>query len=234
MKIIAILTGKDKSSFRNKNKIKILNRYIFNYSVIEAKKVSKIEKFYTSSDSRLILNETKKNGFESIKRPKNLSTKNSKHVEVIKHALKTINKNNIFPEIIVILLANAPIIKAKWINDCINLIAGNRKITAVVPVKHYNDHHPERAKKIKGGILDNFIKGKKISSNRQDLTDCYFLCHNFWVIKTKEIFKNNGLMPWSFMGKKVKPYVIKNSIDIHDNLDVEIAKILIKNDKYIR
>ena len=31
-----------------------------------------------------------------------------------------------------------------------------------------------------------------------------------------------------FMGKKVKAYEIKSSIDIHSAMDVEIAKILIK------
>ena len=72
---------------------------------------------------------------------------------------------------------------------------------------------------------------KKISSNRQDLSKCFFLCHNFWAIRTKEIYKNNGQLPWSFMGKRVKAYEIKSSIDIHSAMDVEIAKILIKNEK---
>ena len=35
------------------------------------------------------------------------------------------------------------------------------------------------------------------------------------------------------MGKKVKSYKIKNSIDIHEPIDLEIAKILLKNDKFI-
>ena len=33
------------------------------------------------------------------------------------------------------------------------------------------------------------------------------------------------------MGKKVKAYEIKNSIDIHSAVDVEIARILIKDQK---
>ena len=100
-----------------------------------------------------------------------------------------------------------------------------------MPVQNINDHHPERAKKVKNDILKNFINKQKISSNRQDLSKCFFLCHNFWVIRAKEIYKNNGQLPWSFMGKKVKAYEIKSSIDIHSAMDVEIAKILIKNEK---
>ena len=74
MTITALLTGKDKSSFKNKNKLKILNKYIFNYSVLEVIKIKEINNYFTSSDSKLILKETKKLGFKSIKRPKSLST----------------------------------------------------------------------------------------------------------------------------------------------------------------
>ena len=233
MTITALLTGKDKYSFKNKNKLKILNKYIFNYSVLEVIKIKEINNYFTSSDSKLILKETKKLGFKSIKRPKSLSTNKSKHVDVLKHAVKLLHKKKIYPSIIIVLLANAPIIKAKWIRECIKILKKDKSATAVVPVMKINDHHPERAKKNVNGYLKNFIEGKKISSNRQDLTSCFFLCHNFWAIRVEEISKNNGQLPWSFMGKKVKPYLIKNSIDIHNQVDLEYAKVLLKNEKFI-
>ena len=37
-----------------------------------------------------------------------------------------------------------------------------------------------------------------------------------------------------FYGKRVKSYEIKSSIDIHSAMDVEIAKILIKNRNLIK
>ena len=231
MKITALLTGKKNSTFKNKNEIILQNDYIFNYPAKQAKKLKEINFFYTSSDSEIILNQTKKIGYESINRPKNLARKNSKHIDVLKHALNIFKKKKQYPDILIVLLANAPIVKSKWISDCIKILKKNKSFTAVVPVQNINDHHPERSKQIKNNILKNFINKKKISSNRQDLTKCFFLCHNFWVIRTKEIYKNNGPLPWSFMGKKVKPYIIKNSIDIHSAIDVEIAKIIIKNEK---
>ena len=93
-----------------------------------------------------------------------------------------------------------------------------------------SDHHPLRAKRIKNQNLISFIKGKKkIPSNRQDLEKSYFLCHNFWILRTSEIIKNNGEPPWNFMGKKVIPYVIKKHIDIHDWEDMLVAKHFLKN-----
>ncbi len=231
MIITALLTGKKNSTFKNKNEIKLHDEFIFNYPAKQAKKVKEINYFYTSSDSEIILNQTKKIGFKSINRPRNLARKNSKHIDVLKHALNIFEKKNQYPDILVVLLANAPIVKSKWIRDCIKILEKNKNITSVVPVQNINDHHPERAKQIKNNVLKSFINKKKISSNRQDLTKCFFLCHNFWVIRTKEILKNNGQLPWSFMGKSVKSYEIKSSIDIHSAMDVEIAKILIKNEK---
>ena len=229
MKIAAILTGKKNSSLKNKNLLKIKGRPIFSYPAYTAKKIKKIDRFFVSSDSNYILNYCYKLGYEKIKRPKSLCKENSLHVDVIKHALIFMREKKFFPDIVLILLANAPIIKTKWLNDCLNILKNDKKITSVVPVIKNNDFNPLRAKKIKKNYHTNYTKSKKIvSSNRQSLENSYFLCHNFWVIKTKFFYKNDGEPPWNFMGKRVKPYVVDKSIDIHTQDDYELAKILLK------
>ena len=102
-----------------------------------------------------------------------------------------------------------------------------------MPVVENNDHHPFRAKKIVKNIyLKSFFKFKKnISSNRQDLVKNFFLCHNFWVIKTESIFKNNGEPPWNFLGKNVLPFKIKSSIDIHEKTDINLTKEWLKKNR---
>lgn len=229
MDITALLTGRGNSSFKNKNILKIRGIPCMQYPCKEAKKVKKIKYFFTSSDDKKILKLGSKLGFQSIKRPKNLSTSNSKHLDVIKHSLKYLKGENINPEIIIILLANAPIIKSEWIRKCLNIILKNKKISAIIPVIENNDHHPLRAKKISNGFLKGYLKTKsKMSSNRQDLEKNYFLCHNFWIIRTNSIYKNDGFYPWKFMGKRVKPFIIKQSIDIHNYEDVILANHLVK------
>ena len=64
---------------------------------------------------------------------------------------------NCKPEILLVLLANAPIIKSKWIKECIKILKNNKKITAIVPVTEDNDHHPLRAKKIKEGFFGKIL-----------------------------------------------------------------------------
>ena len=70
----------------------------------------------------------------------------------------------------------------------------------------------------------------KISTNRQDLPKCYFLSHNFWVLNVKYLISGKeGQQPWSFMGDKIMPYIIDTSIDIHESVDLILAKEWIKN-----
>ena len=234
MDITALLTGRGNSNFKNKNIIKIGGIPSMQYPCKEAKKVKKIKYFFTSSDDKKILKIGKLLGFQSLKRPKKLSQSNSKHLDVIKHSLEHLKKKNINPQILVVLLANAPTIKSEWIKKCLDIILKNKKISAVVPVIENNDHHPIRAKKISKGYLKGYIKSKSnMSSNRQDLEKNYFLCHNFWVIRTSSINKNDGFHPWKFMGKKVKPFIIKHSIDIHNYEDVILANHLVKKLKII-
>ena len=107
-----------------------------------------------------------------------------------------------------------------------------KSLETTVPVVKNNDHHPMRAKRIKNRFIRSYFKNNlKISTNRQDLEDNYFICHNFWIIRTKNIFTNDGEPPWRFLGKKVMPYEVPNSIDIHEKEDLLLAEnILTKND----
>ena len=229
MKIAAILTGKSSSQLKNKNLIRILGKPLMHYSCFEAKKCKEIDEYYVSSDDNNILNYAYRLGYKKIKRPKILSKKNSLHIDVINHALNFMNKNGYYPDILIILLANAPMIKSSWIKKSINILKRNRKVSSVVPTYAYNDHNPLRAKIKKGKFLKSFINSKKkISSNRQYLPTSYFLCHNFWAIRSSSIKKRDGDNPWNFMGKNVIPLVVDRTFDVHDKNDISILKVLLK------
>ena len=233
MKVIALLTGKGGSTLKGKNTILINKIPLLGYPCKEAKKVKSIQKFYVSSENKNILRVAHNYGFEKIIRPKKLSKKNSLHRDVLIHALNFLKKKEILPKIIVVLLANSATIKKEWIWKCIKKLKGNPSASACVPVVLNNDHHPLRAKKINHkGYLKSFAKLKKsISSNRQDLPKNFFLAHNFWVIKAKSIYNNDGESPWNFLGKNVLPFYINYSIDIHVKEDIYLTKEWLKKNK---
>lgn len=56
------------------------------------------------------------------------------------------------------------------------------------------------------------------------------LAHNFWVLNTKILLNSNGegQAPWAFMGNNIAHYLIDESIDIHKEIDLYIAKEWVK------
>jgi hypothetical protein len=93
------------------------------------------------------------------------------------------------------------------------------------------DYHPYRAKRTDAeGFLEPWFDfaGKDVSTNRQDLKPNYFLCHNFWVLNTRRSLTAGGQPPWTFMGNRIKPYVVKDTLDVHDRGDIELSERWLK------
>ena len=233
MNNIVLLTARKGSKLKDKCFLELNNKSCIDYPIKEAKKINKIDQFYCSSDSDKILNFAKKEGFKPILRPFALSSDDAAHVDVIKHFLDGM-QNNSKVDILIILLGNAPIIFAEWIEEAIKWIKNNPKFTSVVPVYRYNDHSPYRSKIInKEGYLSNIknlFDSKTMPTNRQMLPATYFLCHNFWALNLNH-WKNNlppsGYPPWNFLGEKVKPLVVPKSHDIHEFEDVPICEAIL-------
>lgn len=223
----ALLTGRGNNTLSDKNVRDILGEPVLYYPANAAKKSPVIDFYYCSSDDDKILNATEKLGYQSIIRPSELALPSSQHKDCIIHALKIMEKKNNLPEILVVLLANNVTVKSTWITECVNMMKQDMSISAVTPVYKDNDHHPLRAKRLdSNGTLQMYEQNVQghVSTNRQDLPSCYFLAHNFWVLNVKKLLSNGtGQPPWDFMGNKIIPYYIDESIDIHSEDDLYLA-----------
>ena len=129
------------------------------------------------------------------------------------------------PDILVVLLANSGIVKTEWIQSSIDNLLADKNLSASVPVLLEMDHHPYRAKRLRNdGCLDTWFdfKGKKISTNRQDLPENFVLCHNFWTLNLRNSLfsEEEGQQPWTFMGNNIKPIIVEESFDVHDEEDI--------------
>lgn len=232
-KIIALMTGKGNNTLKDKNLYPILGKPIMYYPCMEAKKSYYMTDFYVSSEDENILETAYDLGYKKIIRPDYLSQKNSQHSDVIQHAISNI-KNK--ADILVVLLANAPMVKREWIDDCISIILSDESLSSVVPVYNEQNHHPYRCKRInRNGFLEPFVdlNNKFISTNRQELEACYFLCHNFWVLNMKNINFSAGQKPWIFLGNNIKPYIIEETKDLHDESDSIVLERWIKTNLYL-
>lgn len=234
MKVYGLLTGRGNNTLKDKNVLELLGKPVLYYPANATQKCACINELFCSSDDEKILSEAEKLGFNPIMRPAELATPTSQHVDCIMHALKVMSEREEgMPDILVVTLANNVTIKSEWIEQSVAMMKNDMTISAVVPVYEDNDHHPLRAKTVDGnGRLQMYEKGitGKISTNRQDLPTCYFLSHNFWTLNVKKLLESQGegQQPWGFMGDNIAYIEIDESIDIHKEVDLLIAKAWIE------
>ncbi len=227
MQVTALLTGRGNNALKDKNILRILGKPVLYYPAQAARASSAVDAYYCSSDDESILSHAASFGYRPILRPRELALPTSQHADCILHALGVMRAEGTRPDILVVLLANNVTIQSSWITECVRRMRGDMSISAVVPVYADNDHHPLRAKKIdERGRLAMFhpVSDQIVSTNRQDLSECLFLAHNFWVINVTLLLSNKkGQPPWTFMGDNIVPYRIAESIDIHKEADLYIA-----------
>jgi CMP-N-acetylneuraminic acid synthetase len=234
MTITGLLTAQGGSSLTDKNILPVAGKPLLYYPAKAGKLSQHIQHFYVSSDCEKILSVGEEIGYTPIQRPETISRGDSQHVDAILHACEEIkNHSGLKPDILVVLLGNTVCTLPAWIDDCIEKIQENPDISSVIPCYEDCDHHPFRAKKINDdGFLDTFFdfSGQRISTNRQDLPPSYYACHNFWVLNVqKSLYAEGGQQPWSFMGEKILPYLLEDTIDVHDKSDYLDSEIWLKS-----
>ena len=225
MKIAALLTGRGNNTLKDKNVLPVLGKPLLYYPAMAAKTCNLITDFYVSSDDEKILKAASDCGYKKIVRPVELAAPTSQHVDAIRHALGVMKQDGVEPDILVVLLVNSGIVKTEWIEESITQLLKDEALSASVPVLLEMDNHPYRSKRLReDGCLDTWFdfRGKNISTNRQDLPMNFVLCHNFWTLNLKNSLYSSteGQQPWTFMGSNIKPIVVEESFDVHDEDDI--------------
>lgn len=232
MKIAALLTGRGNNTMKDKNVRLVLGKPLLYYPAMAAKSCKLISDFYVSSDDEKILRAAEDCGYKRIERPAELALPTAQHVDAIVHALGVMKADGCEPDILVVLLANSGIVKTEWIEESINNLLKQPTLSASCPVLLEMDNHPYRSKRLReDGCLDTWFdfRGRNISTNRQDLPMNFVLCHNFWTLNLANSLysKEEGQQPWTFMGNNIKPIVVKESFDVHDEEDLKRTELWI-------
>ena len=220
---IAILIGrKGSKGCPGKNTKKIGLKKLCEYPLIAAIKSKKIKKIFVATDCPKIKKATKKYDPIYIDRPKKLNDDKALGEDVYEYCYNYI-KENYFKEInlIVLLMANAPMITHKMIKEGIDKLNKNKNADSAVSVSKYNMWSPIRARKInKKGLLDPFIpfermKLKTINCDRDSQGDVYFADMSVSIVKPKCIEQMKyGLLPQKWMGHKILPIFSDYALDL--------------------
>ena len=222
--ILALIPARSGSKgLKNKN-IKIFkDKPLIAWTIESALKSKYLNDVFVSSDSKKIINISKKFGAKiPFVRPKNLSDDKSKSIDVILHALNHINKNHKY-KYILLLQPTSPLRNNKDIDKIIEEFfkRTNKIVLSVKKMSHPSSWLLKINKKNK---IINY-KNLLVTKNRQDYATSFipngamYLAEIKYLIKHKSFYTNDTSifeMPYD------------KSIDIDELIDFKIAEFLMK------
>ena len=243
--ICALMIGRAGSTgFPKKNIIKILGRRLCEYPLIAAKKSKFVDKVFVSTDCSTIKSSAKKYGAILIKRPKRLSTNKALGEDVFQHGyyeIKKILKNEKI-ELVVLLMANAAMVKSNLIDKGIRFLKNNKKFDSAVSTSVYNMWSPLRARKInKKNLLESFIpikffgNPKTLNCDRDSQGDVHYADMSLSVVRPRCLENlGSGLLPQRWMGKKIAPIPSWGGCDVDYDWQIPMVEYWLKKNGYKR
>ena len=223
MKIIALICAKGNSKgIKNKNLLKFKNTTLLGNSIKQAFLSKYINRVIVSTESQKIAKESLKNKAEvPFLRPSKLANDDTPEIQVWRHAIRFINKNNDL-DYIVSVPTTSPLRAISDINKCVSkAIRENLDIVFTASKSSRNPYF--NIVQMKNGKLERIASNSKIFFRRQDAPICYDLTTVCYVFKPKFILKNKNL----FSGRTGFVEIPKHrAIDIDDKIDYKIAKFL--------
>jgi CMP-N,N'-diacetyllegionaminic acid synthase len=226
-RIIALIPARERSvRIKNKNLKKICKRPLIWWTLEAAKKSKYVDEIYVSSDSLKILDYSKKNNVETIKRPKKISSHLATKKEVIYHALEYLKKKNNFFDYLIYLQPTSPLRTNHHIDNALNKIL-KKKISGLVSVLRQSDENLWKLKVKNNKIINNTAKNKNFATRSQDLKKIYkpngaIFIFNLKKLKYKSQFDTSK-------GFEIYEMDRLSSIDIDDHYDFNLADLLLKN-----
>ena len=225
MSILAIIPArKGSKQLPKKNLAKIGGKSLVEIAINVAKDVKQINNILVSSDCKEIIKIAKKNNVLTSLRPKELASDNSLIIETIKYEYERL-KNHLNIDIIVLLEVTSPLRNSIHVEKCINMLI-KKKLDSVATFRE-SDIHPHKTWQIKNNYIPKtFLKNSNPWTPRQELSRAYQLSGVAYVFKPDRIKKNSNSLLFGKQGGVIIDK--KYSIDIDDNIDLELAKILIQ------
>jgi CMP-N-acetylneuraminic acid synthetase len=197
---------------------------LIGWAIATAQRSRVFEEIVLSSDESEILEAGEKYGATRlIKRPEEIAGDGTKQIEVMKHALRELDKLGTIFEHLVLLQPTAPFRPPNLVSDSITLHRNSNfaSVISVTDVTHMNDST------LYGGSLSNLtsIEGKNISTGtlRQTFTRKYWRNGAIYVLNRKDILRN------SLYSEKVVGIQMSHelSINIDSTSDLETARNLL-------
>jgi len=206
-----------------KNVLDLNGKPLISYSIEAGLESSCVDKVIVTSDDDEILTISKKYGAHIIKRPDELASDTATTIDAIEHTIENVEKY----DYVVLLQPTSPLRNEKHIDEAIELLEA-KNADAVVSVSEM-DHSPLWSNTLDDNLsMKGFLKDEVLNKRSQDLEKYYRLNGAIYICKTEKLLKEKSF----FLKDHIFAYMMdrKSSIDIDEEIDFKIAKVLVCKD----
>ncbi|MDC1038373.1 acylneuraminate cytidylyltransferase family protein, partial [Candidatus Marinimicrobia bacterium] len=187
--ILAVIPARRNSKrLPNKNILILVGKPLIAWSIEAGLKSKYIDKVVVSSDSNEILDISKKNGANIVKRPSELASDFAISFDAIKHTIDILDEKFDF---VILLQPTSPLRKSEHIDEALELLI-NKKGYAVISVCE-TDHSPLWANKLSKDVsMVGFLKDETLNKRSQDLETYYRLNGAIYICKSEKLLEEKS------------------------------------------
>ena len=235
-KILAIIPCRSGSKgVKNKNIRKIFGKPLIYYSIFFALQCKFIDRVIVSTDSKKYKKISENFGAEvPFLRPKNISKDDSLDIDLFKHTINWLKKNeNYEPNLIVHLRPTSPLRKIKTLKKMINILLQNKTFCSVRSLSSLNKSPYKLWSIMKNNLIKPILKNdtkykEPYNAPRQKLPNFYVQNSTYDVFRTKIIKKN------LVSGKKIYGVLTNDLIDLDTMEDFNKLKEFKRKFKFFK
>lgn len=205
-----------------KNILPLAGKPLIAWTIDASLKSKYIDRTIVSTDCEEISKISKEHNAEVIMRPKELATDTATSYDAVMHAIDHINAKF---DYIILLQPTSPLRTSKHIDEAIEILV-EKNADAVISVSPM-EHSPLWANTLPiNGSMTNFMKEELKNRRSQDLPEYYRLNGAIYICNTSKLKEAKSF----FISENIYSYIMnyENSIDIDNNIDFELAQILIR------
>lgn len=224
-RILALIPARGGSKGLTRKNLRVLmGKPLVAWTIGAAKNSKYIDRVIVSTDDKEIARISRWYKVEvPFLRPKALATDKASMMAVITHALKAMNKNGDYYDLIVLLQPTSPLRKPEDIDQAIRVLFSKRAKSVVSVCEEIR--HPYAAIRLtRAGRLGSSLNAAAVNKNRQELPVFYRINGAIYLAYREDIEKGD-----TFFGKKTYAYIMPaaRSVDIDNMFDFEFARFLL-------
>lgn len=229
-KAIAIIPARGGSKrIPRKNLVDVGGKPLIAYSILSAQKSKFLQgNIYVSTEDEEIAELSKKLGVKVIERSTGLASDSARTLDVLKQAIRVLEKNGEDFDTVVLLQATCPFRKVSTIDEGIKNLWNNWSKYKVIFSVRPSKFPPNWLLKINRQKLEFIVPNDFSKIRSQDLDQAYEIDGVLYVYKKDHLMKSNRY-PFA---KGKSGYIITQkteAIDIDDFEDLELARVISKS-----